>query len=122
MANKGSIFDKIENKSAYKVPERYFDSLPVRVMGSIAASEKSSQTKKQKLLKLKYVFAYAASIIGIIFISYMGINYLTSNRNNQLISENDALEYLTFYSSDFDEASIIENFQETNKILSFKED
>lgn len=122
MANKGSIFDKIENKSAYKVPDSYFDSLPEKVMDSIITNEILSQTKKHKLVKLKHIFAYAASIIGLIFISYLGINYLTSNRNNQFISENDAIEYLTFYSSDFDEASIIENIQETNKIISFKED
>jgi len=122
MATKGSIFNKIENKAAYKVPDKYFDSLPEKVMDSITASEKSLQAKKNTLVKLKHIFAYAASIIGIIFISYLGINYLTSNRNNQLISENDAIEYLTFYSGYFDEESIIENMQETNNTPSFKED
>ncbi len=123
MANSGSIFDKIENKQAYKVPDRYFDNLPGKLMDSTSADEQLSQTKKQKLIKLKHIFAYAASFIGIIFISYLGINHLTSNRNNQYISENDAIEYLTLYSSDFDESSIIENIQEMdNKSQSEKED
>jgi len=123
MANSGSIFDKIENKQAYKVPDRYFDNLPGKLMDSTSTDEQLSQTKKQKLIKFKHIFAYAASFIGIIFISYLGINHLTSNRNNQYISENDAIEYLTLYSSDFDESSIIENIQEMdNKSQSEKED
>ena len=123
MASSGSIFDKIKNKPAYKVPDRYFDNLPTQIMDSISGNKQLSQTKKQKLVKLKHIFAYAASIAGLIFISYMGIHYLTSNRNNQFISENDAIEYLTFYSSDFDEESIIENIQETAKeSQSVKED
>ena len=111
MVNPGSIFDKIENKPAYKVPDKYFDNLPGKLMDSISTSEQTSQTKRQKIVKFKHLFSYAASFIGVIFISYLGINHLTSNRNNQFISENDAIEYLTFYSSDFDEASILENIQ-----------
>ncbi len=123
MASSGSIFDKIENKPDYKLPDRYFENLPGKIMDSISGNEKLSQTKRQKLIKLKQFFAYAASFIGLIFISYMGINYLTSNRNNQFVSENDAIEYLSFYSSDFDEASIVENIQESDKETKYaKED
>ncbi len=109
MVNKDSIFDKLKKENPFRVTDQYFDSLPEKILESVYSADNQEPANKNKMLRLKHLLAYAASFLGLIFLSYLGIQYFRLKQGHNYISKNDAIEYVSFYTSDFDEATILEN-------------
>jgi hypothetical protein len=107
-----SELDKVNKDEMFQVPRNYFKDLPGRIMKSVEADEESSAMLKNSWLRIRPVFLIAASVIGFIFISFVGIKFLLGDRKINTISNNEAIEYVDFYASDFDETLLIESIDE----------
>lgn len=106
--------NKMKKEGMFHVPKDYFESLPDRIDDSIKAEEHTHSKIGKKPRKLWSALLVAASIIGFMMIGYYSINFLITNRGESMISSNNAIEYINFYSEDFDESFILENIIETN--------
>jgi hypothetical protein len=109
MQKNESIFNNLKKETPFRVSEQYFDTLSGKIMDSVLLPDQQQSAKKNKSVRLKHVFAYAASFLGLIFLSYLGIHFFGLLRNENYISNNDAIEYVNFYTSDFDEVTIMVN-------------
>lgn len=122
MGNPESIFNKLKKETPFKITDQYFDSLPGKIMDSVSSLNSHHSANKKKIIKLKHALAYAASFLGIIFLSYLATHYSGFQRNKNYISKNDAIEYVNFYTSDFDEVTIMENLPDKKNENTFVND
>jgi hypothetical protein len=88
MSNKEENNTLFNKENPFRVPENYFDTLSDRILDTISKSESTSIKPVYQINWIKQI-AVAASIVGIIFVSYSGYKFFnkTENINNQEIAQ-----------------------------------
>ena len=129
-SNKESPLDKINKQDMFGVPDNYFKDLPDIILRN---TEKEISTEVKKLHyreRFRPALLVAASVLGLIIITYTGQKFLRAEKESNLISSLDAIEYIDFYSQDFGEELLLENINmdfldsdpeinETDKIIEY---
>ena len=90
--------EKMDNKRPFALPETYF--------ADFAANMESLTAKPRKLsLRLKWVYAVAASLIGVVFIGQV---YITENKKEKIAADN----YNSYVLSQVSEGAMLEYYLE----------
>jgi hypothetical protein len=77
--------DEIPKKNPFKVPDNYFDELNSRI---ISAAEANKPVVMKVVHKRPFrLLAAAASIAGLMLLSYAGYRLLSASRDNNRLSE-----------------------------------
>ena len=74
-----NLFSK---ENPFRVPENYFNSFPDKILERISESE-SISIKREYFFNWKSTFALAASIVGILFLSYTTYYVLNNPKNSK---------------------------------------
>ena len=67
---------EIQNKNPFKVPENYFEEVNRKIISETAGFD-SKEEKKGFYIKLRPYLAVAASVAGLILLSYTAFHILT---------------------------------------------
>ena len=107
------LFDKLESdqlpgslkQNPFKVPENYFENKILNI-------EKLVQNKESKIIvktNFKRVWSFAAAACVLLLVSWIGIRLFSNPKPVDYLSnitEDELLEYVSIYASDFDESSL----------------
>ena len=111
MARTGSKLEKMKGKRSFTVPEQYFDTLPGRISGIIKNHEAPSASPVRAERRLPVYLYAAAAFTGLLIVGYLSMRlFFDTNPQNEL-SQNEVIEYIEFYTDDFDESLVEENLE-----------
>jgi hypothetical protein len=98
----------IQKKNPFKVPENYFEEVNRKILS--AAVEVSPQRNKVLFIhRFRTQLAVAASITGLVLLSYAGLKIITHDRANSKVSEVFSLEEKESMINDIDILTLEEN-------------
>jgi hypothetical protein len=99
--------DEIPQKNSFKVPENYFDELNARIIASTAGIE---PVKLKVVYKKRFsLLAVAASIAGIVLLSYAGYRILSPAQESSRLAEIVNGENIELFMNDLDISLIEQN-------------
>jgi len=104
-----------KSDSGFKVPEGYFDALPGQVQARLL-EEKQAEPKKPTIRSLMLPqLAAAASFIGLMFISYIGITFVLDTQEiKKGIQQTEIADLSDFPLEDLDEDMLYELYSQTS--------
>ena len=115
------IMKKIKNiseKNPFKVPDNYFEEVNRRIISATAGIEQ--ETKKLSLYnRFRPYLLIAASVTGLILITYTTITIVNNNRNSFKLSESYSDE--DFYQEYLNEIDIVDLEENTGSLVQFEE-
>jgi len=112
--------DKFDRKLPFKVPEGYFESLPLRVQERIASNQNEGELSS-KWFTLRSQLAFAAGFAFMVFLSYLGY-YIA--RPLMVSKEPEKTEYVEIVSRaifEFDDLDLYKAIEQKKKSDSLKE-
>lgn len=112
MNNKSKIkspVDLINKQDMFAVPENYFQDLPGRIFEKLETKISGEVKMISTWERIKPALLVAAAVIGFMIITYAGQKLLRTEKESNLISSLDAIEYIDYYSQEFGEELLLEN-------------
>jgi hypothetical protein len=100
--------NEIKEKNPFKVPENYFEEVNRKIL-SDTSGNKHELKKAGFYGRFRTQFAVAASVAGLILLSYAAIKILTIERKNVQVSEVISVENTESYINDIDLMTLEEN-------------
>jgi hypothetical protein len=100
--------NEIPKKSPFKVPENYFDEVNRKIL-SAATVSKPDENKIRFLYRFRSKLAIAASITGLIILSYTAIKILSPSGKTSEISDVIYMEENSLILEDIDIMTLEEN-------------
>lgn len=121
--NTESLPDQASKQNMFDVPENYFQDLPGRILEAVETKIHGKDKSAGAWDRFKPAFLIAASVLGFMIISYTGLKLLRAEKESDFISSLDAIEYVGFYSHEFEEDLLLENIDmdETGTVLVLNE-
>jgi len=104
---------KINKKLPFTVPENYFEELPLRLQERM--DEGPAFTRMIELVRPR--LAYAAMIIGLIAVGYLGIKIITNNSSVNGLTSDEIADAIEYYAYDFDDEMLISTIVESGMEL-----
>jgi hypothetical protein len=100
--------DYIPDKNPFKVPENYFEEVNRKIIS--LTTEADTVTKEVSIFsRFRTSLLVAASVAGLILISYTAIKFLTPARENSIVSETLNKMSPDSYVNDIDLSALEEN-------------
>ncbi len=115
-----SLEEKFNKKLPFKVPEGYFDSLPLRVQERIASTETQS-TPKGKWIALRSQLAFAAGFAFMVMLSYLGYYMARPLIADKKTAKTDYVEIVSRTIYEFDDIDLYQAIEQKRKTDSLKE-
>jgi hypothetical protein len=100
--------NEIKGNSPFKVPENYFEEVNRRILSETAGND-IEVNKKGLFLRFRTHLAIAATVAGLILLSYTAIKLLTAEETNLKVSLAISEEYSGSYIDDIDLIMLEEN-------------
>jgi len=99
----------MKREQPFRVPDHYFDEVTGKILNALEEHDPKSRDMYRAKRKIRSLFLSAAAVVGILAISYLGIRLFITEDPRDDISQNEVLEYLDFYSRDFNESLFLDN-------------
>jgi len=115
-----SMEEKFNKKLPFKVPEGYFDNLPLRVQERIAATE-TQHEPKSRLVTLKSQLAFAAGFAFMALLSYLGYYMARPLMADKKAVKTDYVEIVSRTIYEFDDIDLYKAIEQKKKTDSLKE-
>ena len=115
-----SIEEKFNKKLPFKVPEGYFDNLPLRVQERIAATE-TQHEPKSRWVTLKSQLAFAAGFAFMALLSYLGYYMARPLMADKKAVKTDYVEIVSRTIYEFDDIDLYKAIEQKKKTDSLKE-
>lgn len=112
--------EKFNKKLPFKVPEGYFDNLPLRVQERIAATETQHEPKDQ-WITLKSQLAIAAGFAFMALLSYLGYYMARPLIADKKAVKTDYVEIVSRTIYEFDDIDLYKAIEQKKKTDSLKE-
>ena len=110
-------FKDIPDKNPFKVPDNYFEEVNRKIISATVGIEQ--ETKKISMYnRFRPYLLIAASVTGLILITYSAITVVNNNRNSNKLSESYYNEDYQLYLNELDIVALEEN---TSSLTSFEE-
>lgn len=104
-----SLPDKTNKQDVFGVPKNYFRDLSGRIIKSVDATISNEVKSVSAWDRFKPALLVAASVLGFVIITYTGQKLLRAEKESNLISSLDAIEYIDYYSHEFGEELLFDN-------------
>ncbi len=104
-----SLPNQTNKQDMFGVPESYFSDLPGRILETIEAKIPGEEKSVRTWDRFKPALLVAASILGFLIITYTGQKLLRAEKESNLISSLDVIEYIDYYSLEFGEELLLNN-------------
>ncbi|WP_369488839.1 hypothetical protein [Tenuifilum osseticum] len=115
-----SMEEKFNKKLPFKVPEGYFDTLPLRVQERIAATE-TQHEPKGRWVTLKSQLAFAAGFAFMALLSYLGYYMARPLMADKKAVKTDYVEIVSRTIYEFDDIDLYKAIEQKKKTDSLKE-
>lgn len=115
-----SMEEKFNKKLPFKVPEGYFDNLPLRVQERIAATE-TQHEPKGRWVTLKSQLAFAAGFAFMALLSYLGYYMARPLMADKKAVKTDYVEIVSRTIYEFDDIDLYKAIEQKKKTDSLKE-
>ncbi|HOK85814.1 hypothetical protein [Tenuifilum sp.] len=115
-----SMEEKFNKKLPFKVPEGYFDNLPLRVQERIAATE-TQHEPKSRWVTLKSQLAFAAGFAFMALLSYLGYYMARPLMADKKAVKTDYVEIVSRTIYEFDDIDLYKAIEQKKKTDSLKE-
>lgn len=115
-----SMEEKFNKKLPFKVPEGYFDNLPLRVQERIAATE-TQHEQKGRWVTLKSQLAFAAGFAFMALLSYLGYYMARPLMADKKAVKTDYVEIVSRTIYEFDDIDLYKAIEQKKKTDSLKE-
>ncbi|MBC7125061.1 MAG: hypothetical protein H5T24_05485 [Bacteroidales bacterium] len=115
-----SMEEKFNKKLPFKVPEGYFDNLPLRVQERIAATETQHEPKGH-WVTLKSQLAFAAGFAFMALLSYLGYYMARPLMADKKAVKTDYVEIVSRTIYEFDDIDLYKAIEQKKKTDSLKE-
>ncbi|MBP7169665.1 MAG: hypothetical protein KBA42_05195 [Bacteroidales bacterium] len=112
--------EKFNKKLPFKVPEGYFDNLPLRVQERIAATE-TQHEPKSRWVTLKSQLAFAAGFAFMALLSYLGYYMARPLMADKKAVKTDYVEIVSRTIYEFDDIDLYKAIEQKKKTDSLKE-
>ncbi|WP_445205260.1 hypothetical protein [Tenuifilum sp.] len=112
--------EKFNKKLPFKVPEGYFDNLPLRVQERIAATE-TQHEPKGRWVTLKSQLAFAAGFAFMALLSYLGYYMARPLMADKKTVKTDYVEIVSRTIYEFDDIDLYKAIEQKKKTDSLKE-
>lgn len=112
--------EKFNKKLPFKVPEGYFDNLPLRVQERIAATE-TQHEPKGRWVTLKSQLAFAAGFAFMALLSYLGYYMARPLLADKKAVKTDYVEIVSRTIYEFDDIDLYKAIEQKKKTDSLKE-
>lgn len=112
--------EKFNKKLPFKVPEGYFDNLPLRVQERIAATE-TQHEPKGRWVTLKSQLAFAAGFAFMALLSYLGYYMARPLMADKKAVKTDYVEIVSRTIYEFDDIDLYKAIEQKKKTDSLKE-
>ncbi|MEY1638445.1 hypothetical protein AB6811_02820 [Tenuifilum sp. 4138str] len=112
--------EKFNKKLPFKVPEGYFDTLPLRVQERIAATE-TQHEPKGRWVTLKSQLAFAAGFAFMALLSYLGYYMARPLMADKKAVKTDYVEIVSRTIYEFDDIDLYKAIEQKKKTDSLKE-
>ena len=110
-------FKNIPEKNPFKVPDNYFEEVNRKIISATVGIEQ--ETKRISLYnRFRPYLLIAATVTGLILITYSAITIVNNSRNNIKLSESYYDEDYQLYLNELDIASLEDN---TASLIEFEE-
>ena len=101
-------FKDIPDKNPFKVPDNYFEEVNRKIISATVGIEQ--ETKKISMYnRFRPYLLIAASVTGLILITYSAITVVNNNRNSNKLSESYYNEDYQLYLNELDIATLEDN-------------
>jgi len=97
------------SQNMFGVPDTYFKDLPDRILKSTETRISGEVRIIHSWERFRPALLVAASVLGFIIITYTGQKLFRAEKESNLISRLDAIEYIDFYSQEFGEELLLGN-------------
>ena len=104
---------KMNKKLPFTVPENYFEELPLRLQERM--DEGPAFTRMIELVRPR--LAYAAMIIVLIAVGYLGIKIIANNSSVNGLTADEIADAIEYYAYDFDDEMLISTIVESDMEL-----
>jgi len=101
--------NQTNEQDMFGVPESYFRDLPGRVLETIEAKIPGEDKSVRAWDRFKPALLVAAAVLGFIILTYTGQKLFRAEKESNLISSLDAIEYIDYYSHEFGEELLLNN-------------
>ena len=108
-SNTESPLDQANKQDMFGVPESYFRDLPGRILETVEIEIPDEVKSVRAWDRFKPVLLIAASVLGFIMITYTGQKLLRAEKESNLFSSLDVIEYIDYYSHEFGEELLLDN-------------
>lgn len=115
-----SMEEKFNKKLPFKVPEGYFDNLPLRIQERIAATE-TQHEPKGRWVTLKSQLAFAAGFAFMALLSYLGYYMARPLMADKKTVKTDYVEIVSRTIYEFDDIDLYKAIEQKKKTDSLKE-
>lgn len=115
-----SMEEKFNKKLPFKVPEGYFDNLPLRIQERIAATE-TQHEPKSRWVTLKSQLAFAAGFAFMALLSYLGYYMARPLMADKKTVKTDYVEIVSRTIYEFDDIDLYKAIEQKKKTDSLKE-
>lgn len=112
--------EKFNKKLPFKVPEGYFDNLPLRIQERIAATE-TQHEPKGRWVTLKSQLAFAAGFAFMALLSYLGYYMARPLMADKKAVKTDYVEIVSRTIYEFDDIDLYKAIEQKKKTDSLKE-
>lgn len=110
-----SPLDNIAKENIFKVPDSYFENLPMKIQGKVT----STKSENRKLLSPIWVTSMAACVIAICYITFLTIQDKPFDEQSiAKVADDDLVLYLA--EGDWDEYEIYQTLENTDENLDFE--
>ena len=102
---------KMNKKLPFTVPENYFEELPLRLQ------ERMDEGPARMIELVRPRLAYAAMIIVLIAVGYLGIKIIANNSSVNGLTADEIADAIEYYAYDFDDEMLISTIVESDMEL-----
>ena len=100
--------NEIQERNPFKVPENYFEEVNRKILADISSVDHEVR-KTGYFNRFRTYLAIAATVAGLVFLTYAGVKLFTSERTSPLVSELMNEENTDSYINDIDLFTLEEN-------------
>jgi hypothetical protein len=117
LENINKLIGSAGKETPFKVPDGYFDQLPLRIQDQCVSENVEENTKIVPLWQVvRSQLALASGFAAIALIAFVGYYYLQPTDQGQVLSNDDYIEIVKRNIYDYDEGKLI---KESGKFISY---
>jgi hypothetical protein len=117
LENINKLLGSAGKETPFKVPEGYFDKLPLRIQEQCASDNAIEKTKIVPMWQvIRSQLALASGFAAMALIGFIGYYYLQPSDQGQVLSKDDYIEIVKRNIYDYDEGRLI---KESGKFISY---